>query len=424
MTNIKDLEIEKEILPLFDFTLHPFAGEVLLQLLTEPPASVDEAITRQHIITGFVNHWDLLQTFSYSKADLHEAYHFLTDFTNDNWHFDNSTMLRVRLVLFAGKKHRLRAGLIQCLLLFHKLYNYFARVPAGSFPQPFGSHVESIRQFLLQFSTGKYEPAIRAGRFNNSHIAEVIRIISEPSVLQQIRIFWKNLFLFEAWFSITRAHIQYNFCFPVFTGDRFAIDNFYHPLLTSPVKNSIHNTRNVLLITGPNMSGKSTLLKAIGLCVYLGHLGLGVPAANCQMPFFDTISVALHVKDDLKKGYSHFLSEIKTLKSVATEAAANKRCFAVFDELFRGTNLEDALEISGTTMRGLAKFPRSFFLISTHLHQLKNRIDLSAISTHYIECHIKNNQPAFTYRLKTGWSEVKIGQLLFEQEGLNQLFNA
>jgi DNA mismatch repair protein MutS len=149
-----------------------------------------------------------------------------------------------------------------------------------------------------------------------------------------------------------------------------------------------------------------------------------VPANSCAMPYFDTISIAINLKDDLKSGYSHFLSEIKTLKNVATEAAANKRCFAVFDELFRGTNLEDALEISKTTIRGLTKFPQSVFLISTHLHQLKELIDLSTISTHYIECQVKNNQPVFTYTLKTGWSVIKIGQLLFEQEGLNQLLNA
>lgn len=391
MTNIKDLEIEKEIAPLFDCTNHPFAGEALLQLLTDVPGSVEEIMERQQIIRGFLAHWRQCQSFSYSKADLHEVHVFLSTVTFDHWFFDRK------------KKQQLRAGFTQCQMLFQKFKSYFAALPATGFPEPFNTRIESIKQFLSSFQKSN------------------ARILSASNA---INTFWENLFLFEAYWSIAKAHLKHHFCFPEFTNGQFSITDLYHPLLKSPVKNSIHNTRNVLLLTGPNMSGKSTLLKAIGLCVCLGHLGLGVPAASCRMPFFDTISVAIHLKDDLKSGYSHFLSEIKTLKSVVADATNNKRCFAVFDELFRGTNMEDALEISKTTIRGLQKFPQSFFVISTHLHPLKELIDLSAISTHYIECHIKNDQPVFTYALKTGWSDVKIGQLLFEQEGLNQLLNA
>ena len=103
--------------------------------------------------------------------------------------------------------------------------------------------------------------------------------------------------------------------------------------------------KNVILLTGPNMSGKSTLLKAISLSVYLGHAGFAVPASKAVMPFFSTISVAINLTDSIVSGYSHFMSEIVTLKNVLREACDDKRCFAVFDELFRGTNIEDALEI-------------------------------------------------------------------------------
>ncbi len=96
------------------------------------------------------------------------------------------------------------------------------------------------------------------------------------------------------------------------------------------------------------------------------------------MPFFTTISAAINLTDSIVSGYSHFMSEIITLKNVLTEAAANAKCFAVFDELFRGTNIEDALEISTATINGLTKFTNSLFFISTHLHQLK---EIEAIKT-------------------------------------------
>ena len=171
------------------------------------------------------------------------------------------------------------------------------------------------------------------------------------------------------------------------------------------------------------MSGKSTLLKSVSLCVYLAHVGLAVPASQAMLPFFKTISVAINLTDSIVSGYSHFMTEIMTLKNVLSDAVNGVKCFAVFDELFRGTNIEDALEISTATIQGLVHFPNSLFLISTHLHQLKD-IDVirnNQVTTCFIECGLRDNIPAFTYQLKEGWSDLKLGRILFEKEGLYKM---
>jgi DNA mismatch repair protein MutS len=222
------------------------------------------------------------------------------------------------------------------------------------------------------------------------------------------------------------------FTFPDFAGGKLAITDLYHPLLKNPVKNSLIINDTVTLITGPNMSGKSTLLKALGLCVYLAHLGLAVPAKACEMVFFDVISISINLNDDILSGYSHFMMEIKNLKAVVEEARKGKKCFAVFDELFRGTNVEDALVISRRTIEGLTQFKDSVFFISTHLHQLRESLNSDScqdklsdnnktVSTCFIECQLIDGKPVFTYKLLEGWSDLKIGQLIFEQEGLNGL---
>jgi DNA mismatch repair protein MutS len=135
--------------------------------------------------------------------------------------------------------------------------------------------------------------------------------------------------------------------------------------------------------------------------------------------------VAINLTDSIVSGYSHFMTEIITLKNVLEEALQGKKCFAVFDELFRGTNIEDALEISTATIKGLTKFTNSYFFISTHLHQLKEieEIKNENVSTCYIECELKEDTPVFTYKLKPGWSDLKIGRILFEKEGLNKMLN-
>ena len=141
------------------------------------------------------------------------------------------------------------------------------------------------------------------------------------------------------------------------------------------------------------------------------------------MPWFSTISVAINLTDSIVSGYSHFMSEVMTLKNVLTEAKTGARCFAVFDELFRGTNIEDALRISTTTLKGITNFPNSLFFISTHLHQLKEmeEIKTNKIFTCYIDCQLTDNVPAFTYQLKEGWSDLQLGRILFEKEGLNTM---
>ena len=93
--------------------------------------------------------------------------------------------------------------------------------------------------------------------------------------------------------------------------------------------------------------------------------------------------------------------------------------------MFRGTNIEDAVEISPTTIKGLTQFKNSIFFISTHLHQLKEieEVQSQAISTYYFDCGLVDNTPIFSYQLKKGWSDLRVGQILFEKEGLNELLN-
>jgi DNA mismatch repair protein MutS len=257
------------------------------------------------------------------------------------------------------------------------------------------------------------------------HIIALNEILWEKFRSNAIRMFWEDLFLFEAFNSIAKGARKHLFNFPRFTKSGLRFNGFFHPMVRNPVRNSLLLQEPVMLLTGPNMSGKSTLLKSIGLCVYLGHLGLPVPAESCELNFFDSISIIIHLEDDLANGYSHFMTEIKSLKEILMEARAGKRCFAIFDELFRSTNEEDALAISRTTIQGLTKLEGSQFLLSTHLHQLKDSIikDPTKIARYCIECIIKDLSPVFTYKLESGWSDLKIGQMLFRQEGLDQLLS-
>jgi len=212
------------------------------------------------------------------------------------------------------------------------------------------------------------------------------------------------------------------FTFPEFVDGKIKLKGLYHPVLDNPVKNNFCTLSNVVLLNGANMSGKSTFLKAVGLCIYLGHVGIGVPASEGEFPFFTDFSIGINHRDDILNGYSHFMTEVMNVKTVVMQALNGTRCLAVFDELFSGTNVEDAFEISKTTIMGLAQFKNSFFFISTHIQQLKE-VAYEGISTYHIDCELIDNAPTFTYKLNEGWSDVRVGRILFEKNGLNELLN-
>lgn len=421
MINITDLHIEDEILPLFDFTFNISSGQAVRDIITEPAGTMSAILFRQQVLKGFIGNREILKDYSYSRFNLSEIYNFFESFSAGSF---SGVHLKWKLMFSEKERHRNKGKIILLILLFNKIQSAFTgKIDRKLFPDEYATELERINLFLIDFNPEHYESIFRKKKIRVRHIVELLGIITEKVTNGQVAAFWKRWFLFEAYLSISDGVIRHGFIFPSFDDSAFSIEGLYHPLLKNPVRNNVVAGRNVILLTGPNMSGKSTLLKAVSLCVYLGHTGLAVPAAKATIPFFTTISVAINLTDSIVSGYSHFMTEIITLKNVLKDATNGAKCFAVFDELFRGTNIEDALEISTATIKGLVKFSNCLFFISTHLHQLKDMQEIKEgkVSTSFIECELKDNTPVFTYKLKEGWSDLKIGRILFEKEGLNDL---
>lgn len=420
MNNLKDLNIEKELLPLFDYSLNMFTKEKILEILGTPLESITEILTRQKILKGFTANNLILKDYSYTILYLNEVHYFLND---DKIEDLSQKKLKYRLITSKQEKTRYISKCNQLILFFHRLETrYFTRLKLNLFPEEYRLKIKHILQFLSSFELFKYEHIIREQRLKDKHVIELTEKINTLKETDLITTFWENLFMFEAYLSINLGITKNNFTFPNFAKKHIRLKNFYHPLINKPVKNDFETERNVILLNGPNMSGKSTFLKAVGLCIYLGHLGIGIPSSFAEIPFCNHFSIEINRRDDILKGYSHFMTEIMNLKSVVQNASNGKQCFAIFDELFSGTNEEDAFEICKTTINGLSKFKNSYFFISTHIQELKN-ISNKQISNYYIDCELKKDKPTFTYKLKKGWSDIKVGQILFDKEGLNELLN-
>lgn len=167
------------------------------------------------------------------------------------------------------------------------------------------------------------------------------------------------------------------------------------------------------------MSGKSTFLKAIGLCVYLAHLGFPVPANYMETNVYKGIYTTINISDNINKGYSHFYSEVKRIKEIALNIKEKKNVFVVFDELFRGTNVKDAFDATLLVCEGFSKIKNSLFFISTHIIEVgQELLENPKVDFLCFNSKLKGNQPIYNYKLSKSISKDKLGLVILKSENI------
>lgn len=201
-----------------------------------------------------------------------------------------------------------------------------------------------------------------------------------------------------------------------------------HPLIKNPVGYDLKldSQKHFLFLTGANMSGKSTLLYALGIGALLAHLGMGVPAEKMKISFFKGLITNIHIEDNITLGESYFFAEVQRMKLTAQKLKENPYQLVLMDELFKGTNGYDAYECSLGVIKSLLKKRQNLMALSTHLSELSEKLNSQPeILFRYCET-IFNEQGAyqFSYRLKEGVSKDRIGFLVLKKEGVIDLLDS
>ena len=201
----------------------------------------------------------------------------------------------------------------------------------------------------------------------------------------------------------------------------------FHPLIPDahPYDITFDRQHQLLLLTGANMSGKSTFMRTVGLCAILAHCGYPVPAQSMDISCLNALITQIQVQDDLSKGESYFYAEVLRMKQTAQRIRQQSYNLIIMDELFKGTNVHDAYDCSVAVVKGLLKKGNNLILLSTHLHELPERLERSeGLFFRYFETLIDGEKNfKFTYRLKEGISKDRIGYALLKQEGVIDLLN-
>ena len=199
-----------------------------------------------------------------------------------------------------------------------------------------------------------------------------------------------------------------------------------HPLLVNAVANPLELNQNqrVLFLTGPNMAGKTTYLRAIATALYFAHLGMGVPAQKFHFVPVQRLLTSISLNDNLIDGVSYFRAEALRVKAVAQAIADGYRVVAIMDEPFKGTNIKDAFDASLAILKRFASVEDCLFIVSSHLIELSERLSATPyIDYQYFEAEEQEDRLRFDYQLHSGISSQRLGMRVLREEGVFDLLD-
>jgi len=177
---------------------------------------------------------------------------------------------------------------------------------------------------------------------------------------------------------------------------------------------SLHDQRRMLIITGPNMGGKSTYMRQVALVVVLAHIGSFVPAARAEIGPIDRIFTRIGAADDLAGGRSTFMVEMSETANILHNASASS--LVLMDEIGRGTSTFDGLSLAYAVARELGARIRAMTLFATHYFELTGlSSELPACANVHLDATEHGEALVFLHAVKEGPANrsygLKVAQL-------------
>lgn len=280
-----------------------------------------------------------------------------------------------------------------------------------------------VKQFL---EDPVFEPVLRVQKKEKPSYAAITAYdtLFRSHEKHKIKQLLQTIYFLDVCISVAQTAVEKKFIFPKALDKapcQLRLDGVYYPALKQPVGNnvSIDPDSNVIFLTGANMAGKSTFLRAVSTALYVAHLGFPVAATAMEFSVLDGIYTTINLPDNLGIGASHFYAEVTRVKKMATALSSGKSFFILFDELFRGTNVKDAHEATVAVMDGFAGKRSSMFIVSSHIveagESLQHRDNISFL---YMPTRMNGHTPTYTYKLERGITDDRHGMIIIRNEGI------
>ena len=305
----------------------------------------------------------------------------------------------------------------------------------------FGYYIEITKSNLANLEEGKYErkqTLANAERFITPELKKLETLIleaEEKSVALEYTLFLevrnevkkaitrlqklaKSLSATDVLQSFATVSERYQYVQPLMEvgTHNLQITEGRHPVVEKVlghqeyIPNSVHMSPNemLLLITGPNMSGKSTYMRQLALTLIMAQMGCFVPAESAELPIFDQIFTRIGASDDLIAGQSTFMVEMMEANQALRHATPNS--LILFDELGRGTATYDGMALAQAIIEYIHKNVKAKTLFSTHYHELTVLEEsLSQLKNVHVGAVEQNGEVVFLHKLMDGPADKSYG---------------
>ncbi len=328
------------------------------------------------------------------------------------------------LILSMEEEERKRTGIRKLRIGYNKVFGYYIEVPksqASLVPEDY------IRKQTLVGSERFVTPRIKEMEEKILHAEERIKELEEylfrqvrekaGESLEDIRENSRAIGELDLLLSFAEVARKRGYTRPsVTTGKRLVIKEGRHPVVEVlkkgeafvPNDTYMDEKERILIITGPNMGGKSTYLRQVALISLLAHCGSFIPAKEAEIPLMDRIFTRIGASDYLAGGESTFMVEMKETAEILSRATS--RSLIILDEIGRGTSTYDGISIAWAVVEYIHDHIGAKTLFATHYYELTDlEEELQGVVNYHIKVSEWQGNVVFLYELERGRSEKSYG---------------
>ena len=341
--------------------------------------------------------------------------------------YKNASKNGNKVLLEIEEREKNRTGIKNLKVGYNKIFGYFIEISKVGLksvdPTELGYHRKQTLSNCERFISEELKQVEEHIVNSKTKIEELeLQLFQEVKIkiheyIPRLQKVANTLSDIDVFVSLSDVAEEYGYVKPDFNDDNVIdIVDGRHPIVErnvsadSYISNDckVEKDENILLITGPNMSGKSTYMRQLALIVILAQIGSFVPASSASLPIFDKIFTRIGASDDLAGGKSTFMVEMIEAKNALVESTANS--LLIFDEIGRGTSTYDGIALAQSILEYINNTIKCKTLFSTHYHELTKLENITeGIKNIHVSAKEDHGKLIFLYKINEGPIEKSYG---------------
>ncbi|MEQ6375409.1 DNA mismatch repair protein MutS [Bacillaceae bacterium S4-13-56] len=323
------------------------------------------------------------------------------------------------------QKERIATGIKSLKIGFNKVFGYYIEVTKSNIPnlpegryerkQTLANAERYITPELKEKESLILEAEEKSMGLEYDLFLELRQKVKE--YIPQLQLLAEQISQLDVLQGFAVASERYQYIRPSFTNDRKVnISEGRHPVVEQVIESGefvgndtvMDNGTDIFLITGPNMSGKSTYMRQVALIAIMAQIGCFVPCKSAELPIFDQIFTRIGAADDLVAGQSTFMVEMLEAKNALTNATENS--LILLDEIGRGTSTYDGMALAQAIIEYIHEHVHAKTLFSTHYHELTDlEQQLSKLKNVHVRAEEYEGRVVFLHKLFDGAADESYG---------------